>query len=587
MQKSNLVEYVVISLYLVFMLITGFIFRHFNKNFNDYFRSGCKGTWWLVGASIFMASFTAWTFTGAAGVAYESGISVSIIFIANAVGYFINYLITAPLFRQMRSVTGPEVIKNRFDTLTQQIYVWVGVVPGILMASLTLYAVALFTSAVFGYNVQILIILLGSVVLIYSAVGGSWSVMATDFLQAMILMPMTVLVTYLSVKSIGGIGNLIAEIHRQNLPDLLRFVDHRQGSMFTKGYMVAIVCFVLISYNSLGSSVKFFACKDGKEAKKAALLAGVLMLGGAVLWFLPPMVARLKFASFVEAIGKGQNVIKPADGSYAVIAMQLLPMGLTGMMVVAMFSATMSSLSPALNQYAAIITQDVYKPFFRPKCSQKEMFVVGQITSIIVGTLIILSAVYLSRVPGKSLFKYMMDFGSLFGTPLLVPMFLGFFIKKTPRWAAIPSIFFGFICSYIGWKSGWSYERNVFTILIIGSTAYLITMFFWKNTASDYKERVNKFFGVMKTTVNFSEEVGSETDASQLKLVGYVLLSIGAFLSLCLFLPNPLSGRLQILFISGSIMAFGILMILTGYLREKKYLKEKSQNVNDDSRINR
>ncbi len=566
MPETHFVEYAVMGCYLIFMIITGILFRRLNKNFNDYFRSGCKGTWWLVGGSIFMASFTAWTFTGAAGMAYESGISVAIIFIANATGYFLNYFITAPMFRQMRAVTGPEVIKARFDTLTQQIYVWIGVVPGILMASLTLYAVALFTSAVFGYNIQTLIIILGAVVLIYSTIGGSWSVMATDFLQALILMPMTVLVAYLSFKSIGGFGNLIAEVQKQNLPDLLRLVDHREKSMFTWGYMFAIVTFVLMSYNSLGSSVKFFTCKDGREAKKAALLAGILMLGGAVLWFLPPMVARLQFSDLVQV----QKIAKPGDASYAIIAMKLLPQGLTGMIVIAMFAATMSSLSPTLNGFAAIMTQDVYKPFVRPGCSQKELFIVGQAASFIIGCAIILSALIISKYKNVGLFEFMMLFGSLLGTPTLVPMFLCFFVKKVPNWAALPSIFCGFTASYFGWLLKWSYERSVFTIIILGSIGFFATYFYNKYASKEYYEKVEKFFKQMKTPVNFKDEVGSETDSIQLKIVGYVSLSIGIFASFLLFLPNPLNGRLQILFVSGSIIAFALIMIYSGHARSRK-----------------
>jgi len=134
MENTNQIEYLVIAAYLLFMIVTGVAFRRYISNFSDFFRSGCRGTWWLVGGSVFMASFSAWTFTGAAGVAYASGISVAVIFLANALGYFLNFALTAPLFRQMRATTFPEVITQRFDAATQQFYIWIGVVPGILMA---------------------------------------------------------------------------------------------------------------------------------------------------------------------------------------------------------------------------------------------------------------------------------------------------------------------------------------------------------------------------------------------------------------------------------------------------------------------
>ena len=64
------------------MISVGFVFTRFNVNTDDYFRNGCKGTHWLVGMSTFMISFTAWTFTGAPGAAFQAGWTVFFIYMA-------------------------------------------------------------------------------------------------------------------------------------------------------------------------------------------------------------------------------------------------------------------------------------------------------------------------------------------------------------------------------------------------------------------------------------------------------------------------------------------------------------------------
>ncbi|MBN1901629.1 hypothetical protein JW926_09935 [Candidatus Sumerlaeota bacterium] len=563
--KPTITEYLVISMYLIFMLLTGLAFRRLIRNFSDYFRSGCRATWWLVGASVFMSAFSAWTFTGAAGVAYASGISVAIIFLANSFGYLVNFLFTAPYFRRMRAITFPEVIRQRFDTQTQQFYVWVGVIPGILTAGLTLLGVAIFTSAVFGFNLQITIVVLGMVVLMYSTIGGKWSVMATDFIQTLILMPMALLVSYLSLRYIGGFSELIAEIKRQNLPDLIHFVDRAPKSQFTSGWIVAMFCYVFISYNSMGASSKFYACKDERGARKAAALAFFLMLFGSFIWFIPPIVARLKFSAIVNA----QALTKPAESAFAVISMHLLPKGLSGLIVVAMFSATMSSLDTMLNGHAAIISQDVYIPYFRPKASQREIFIVGEIASIVVGFLIISSALYFSTQKDNSLFEYMMKFGSLLGTPMIVPMFMAFFIKKAPRWSAVFSICCAFVFSYLSYRNEWSYEKTVFTNLTAGVVSFLLTTFFWKFSSAEYPKKVEAFYRKLRTPVDFEKEVGKPNDALQLKIVGYVVFSISAFIFLLLLVPNPLSGRLQILFIGCVILFLSFVMMAAAHSAKK------------------
>ena len=561
-EQSFFVEYVVIFLYMIFMLIAGFCFRKFIRNHSDYFRSGCQGSWWLVGSSVFMFSFSAWTFTGAAGVAYKSGLSVAVIFLANALGYLSNMLVTAKYFRNMRAHTYPEVVQDRFNRVTQQFYVWIGVLPGIFTSALTLLGVSVFASAVFGFQLEYVVVFLGIAVLVYATIGGSWSVMATDFLQAMILMPLAVLITILSLQHIGGLNVLFSTLQETaGMENMLRFVDPDPQSSFSQTWAAAMILFVFLSYNSVTASVKFFTTKDGKGATKAAGLSMILMIVGAFIWFIPPIVARLSFPELVDAV----NIPNPTEASYAVIALQLLPRGLSGLLVVAMFAATMSSVDSQLNQFAGIVTLNIYRPLMRPKASRKELFLVGQLSSVFVGLSIITAAVYFTRQEDFGLFEYMLTFGSLFATPMIVPMVCAIFIRKAPWWSAMFSTLVGATFSFIGWRSGWAYEVNVFTIASAGFIGFLLTTPFWKFETAEYKEKVAIFFEKMNRPVDFEDEVGVGNDSVQLKILGYVAFSIGIFLFLLLFLPNPLSGRLQILALSVVITIFGgILVKLSG-----------------------
>ncbi|MDK2971771.1 MAG: solute:Na+ symporter, family [Candidatus Sumerlaeota bacterium] len=557
MGQQVYVEYVVIAVYFLIMLATAFVFQRYNNKFSDYFRSGSQGTWWLVGSSIFMASFTAWTYTGAVGVAYESGITISLIYLANALGYGLNAVLTARWFRQLRATTYPEVVRARFGTWTQQFYIYVGILPGILMASLTLWGVALFTSAVFGLDQTMLIVGVGVVVLVYSVVGGLWAVMATDFLQALILVPMTVLVAVLSLGAVGGIDGLISEIGAQGHPEMLQLFDRGPEATYTPVWASAFLVFVVISYNSIGSSVKFFSCKDGREASRASALAAVLMLLGSVLWIIPPMVARLRFSEFVDA----QPLTKPAEAAYAVVAMRLLPAGMTGMIVVAMFAATMSSLSTIFNQFAGIMTQDVYKPFLRPKASERELFVAGRVATVVVGAAIVAMAVHLSRRSGGALFDSMLLFGSLLGTPMVVPLFLVLFIRRTPPWSAVASVCAGLAASLLAYTMEFGYAATVFSVTGTSTAGYLATMPFWGRTPPEYQRKVAEFHEKMRTPVDFEAEVGSCNDSAQLRLIGRLACVIGGFLFLLIAVPNPLAGRFQIAIVSLCVFAFGCVMV--------------------------
>jgi solute:Na+ symporter, SSS family len=84
---------------------------------------------------------------------------------------------------------------------------------------------------------------------------------------------------------------------------------------------------------------------------------------GSFFWFIPPMVARLLYEADVLVMGAQLN--NPAEAAFAVASINLLPLGMTGMIVVAMFAATMSSMDSGINRNAAVFVRDIYPALCR------------------------------------------------------------------------------------------------------------------------------------------------------------------------------------------------------------------------------
>lgn len=565
-EASHTLEYVVVVVYLLFMMAVGVVLNRFNNDSNDYFRSGCKGTWWLVGASGFMAAFSAWTFTGASGVAYEAGWSVMVIYLANSAGFLLNAVWLAPWFRQMRAVTVPQIIEHRYNELTRQIYAWLNMVLGLIYSALWLMGLAIFSSAVFGFKLELVIVAVGVVVVVYSTAGGSWGVMSTDFLQTLILVPITLLVAYLSLKQIGGVADFFDQVDQAGLTESYSVFRGPDITSRDYTYLWAAAMFFknVIGYNTINSSVRYFSVKDGTEARKAAALGGVLMTVGAVVWLIPPMVGRLLYAEQIDAVA----IAKPAEAAYAVVSMNLLPSGMTGLMVVAMFAATMSSMDTGLNRNAAIFTCDIY-----PICCRllgvtpiegKKLLRLSQCVSLAFGISTILIALYLSQIEDKGVFEHMLTLGAVLSLPMAVPLLLAMFIRRTPVWAALVSIAGASIPSAIGLIQKWDFTDKVFWNMSIGAAVYIATIPFWKYESSAYKQKVDGFFEQMHRPIDFDREVGQGNDGAQLKLLGGFAIAIGAFIASLMILPNPMSGRLSILFVSACVGVTGIVFYVIG-----------------------
>jgi len=572
---NSIVDSITIGVYLVLLIAVGFRVRALNRNSADFFRSGCQGTWWLVGVSDFMSSFSAWTFTGAAGVAFEAGWSVAIIFLANAFGFLLNAIWFAPWFRQLRATTVPEIIRNRFGTATQQFYAWCNVPIRILYSALHLSALAIFTAAAFGLNISDVIIVVGIVILVNAVTGGSWAVLSTDFIQMLILMPLTLLIATLCIIKIGGPIEFFAAIQSKGLSD--QFAPIKPHGAFPNGaytWLWAGAMFLqgLFMSNSMTSASRYFAAKDGTAARKAALVAGGLTLVGGMVWFIPPITARLFFADEVLA----SSAAKPAEVAYAVASAKMLPAGLTGLMVVAMFAATGSSMDTGLNQTSAIITRDILPGLCRlvKRSSPPErwMLTIGRISTALLGICIIQLALYFSGTKGAGIFEHMLALGSMLVMPMSIPLFLALFVKRAPWWSALFSMVCALIPSAISLsdsRSGnpWSFQKEIFWGVSVGTASFFVTIPFWRFATAEYRANVSRFFETMYRPVDFAREVGVESDNRQLRTAGWFSALIGTLVCLLALLPNPASGRIQILSIGGSVAALGLFMARAGRVR--------------------
>lgn len=571
----SIVDSITIGVYLILLIAVGLRVRALNRNSADFFRSGCQGTWWLVGVSDFMSSFSAWTFTGAAGVAFEAGWSVAVIFLANAFGFLLNAIWFAPWFRQLRATTVPEIIRNRFGASTQQFYAWCNVPIRILYSSLHLSALAIFTAAAFGLNISDVIIVVGIVVLITAVTGGSWAVLSTDFIQMLILMPLTLLIATLCIIKVGGPIEFFNAIQDKGLAD--QFAPVKPHGMFPNGaytWLWAGAMFLqgLFMSNSMTSASRYFAAKDGTAARKAALVAGGLTLLGGFVWFIPPITARLLFADEVLA----STAAKPAEVAYAVASAKMLPAGLTGLMVVAMFAATGSSMDTGLNQTSAIITRDILPGLCRltkrASVPERWMLTIGRISTALLGICIIQLALYFSGTKGAGIFEHMLALGSMLVMPMSIPLFLALFVKRAPWWSALFSMVCALVPSVVNMidaRAGnpWSFQKEIFWGVTVGTASFFATIPFWRFATADYRASVARFFETMHRPVDFAKEVGVESDNRQLRTAGWFAALIGSLVCLLALLPNPASGRIQILSIGGSVAALGLLMARAGRVR--------------------
>ncbi len=568
-------DYAVLAFYFGFMLVISWVFRKFITNVSDYFRSGGQVLWWMAGGSAFMVSFSAWTFTGASSRAYGDGWPIMVIYLANAVGFFINAVYFGPKMRQLRVVTSMEAVRQRFGRASEQTFTWITLPLQMLTAGIWLYGLGVFFSAAFNIDVWLTIVVTGVSVVLISLIGGSWAVVASDFIQVLILMPVTVVATFLAVAHVGGWTEMT---HRLSATAL------NLDKVFTQDFLlfwcVAILFKQFLSTNNINDASRYLCVKDSNHARKAAILGGVLFLGGIIVWFLPPMVATISHPNLAANF---PTLKEPAEGSFFAIAQATFPVGMLGLLVSGIFAATMSSMDSGLNKNAGVFIKNFYQPILRPSAGEPELLRAGKITTVVLGIIVIVVAVFYSQLKNLTLFELMVKFQVLVSLPYVVPLVLGLIIKRTPGWTGWSSVIVCFVVSFltdryldIAWaartfhvidgttnweRQNWEQGIGVFTILAAGLAWFLFARLFYRHENSAQKAAIEQFCHNLATPVDFAREEGVATDDKQSWLIGWLCLPYGAVVMLMALIPNPLVGRLAFVFCGGVVVLIGWLLV--------------------------
>ena len=434
-------DYAIVIFYLGLMVSIGWVVKRFNQSSSDYFRGGGNMLWWLAGSSAFMVSFSAVTFTGMAGKAYRDGTIVLAVFFANFLGFVVNYFWTARQFRQMRVDTPMEAVRDRYGRVNEQFFSWIQIPLSILAAGIWLYGLGVFLAAAFELPLEQTILTVGVVVVVMAALGGAWAVVASDFIQVLTLMPITVVAAYLALKHTGGVSEFLDKLPAQNFDWSLV-----ARSQIVWLWVVAVFIQKLVSTNNMLDSSRYLCAKNSAHASKAALLGAVLNFIGPVIWFIPPLAASIVFSDLNSTFPKLED--KAFEGAYVAMAIETMPQGMVGILLCGIFAATMSSMDSGLNRNAGIFVKNFYFPVLRKSASDAELLMAGRIVTLLFGVLVVAAAMTYSTLEELPIFDLVLQFGSLVALPYSIPLVLGMFVKCVPPWSAWTTVLVGFAVSF-------------------------------------------------------------------------------------------------------------------------------------------
>lgn len=414
-------------------------------------------------------------------------------------------------------------------------------------------------------------------VTLLALLGGSFGVAASDFVQMLLVVAVTVLVSVLALNQpdIGGISGMIekAPAAHKNWSEFAR-------PQFIVLWFVGLMITKIFEENSIDKSAKFLMTRSDRDARLTLVIPMIGMLLGPLLWLIPPTVAAIRHGN---DIGQIFSKLKfPEEGAFVLTASEVLPTGMLGLLLCGIFAATLTSMDAGLNQGAGIFVRNFYLPIIRPDCSEKRLLLISKISTGVFGFIMMVCAIGWETMRDMQLFDLLNQVAISLGLPMSIPLFFGLFRRKTPPWAAWSTVLVGLTASFLtrfwltpemvswipGMQGPFKPEEvttfNIFaSVTVVGTVCaawFFASGFFYDETDKGYMAQLDDFFGRLNTPVQCRAGEAGRGDRTVAATIGKLCLIYGIFVASLVWIPNQLWGRMCFIGCGGGMIAIGVLL---------------------------
>lgn len=406
----------VFILYFGFLFLIGYMAYRRTKNFSDYILGGRELGPFVGGISTGASDMSGWLLLGLPGSIYVGGISGIWLAIGLAIGAYINWQFVGKRIRVYTQVannsqTLPDFLENRFRDKSKSLRIISSLFILIFFAfyiSSGLVGGAILFEQTFGIPYTTALWVGSLVIVFYTCIGGFFAVAWTDFFQGMLMFVALLIVPIVSFTYLGGWDNTVAEAGTISMEHLDVFANTT-----TLG-IISLLAWGLGYFGQPHVIVRFMSMTSSRDitiGRSIYTIWNVLALFGAV------------FTGFAGIVYFADAPLSNPETVFIQFAQALFNPWVAGVLLVAILSAIMSTISSQLLICATALSEDLYKGLFRKKASQKELFWVIRIGILAIS----LFAIFLALNPESSVLGLVgyawAGFGSVFGPAIILAIF--------------------------------------------------------------------------------------------------------------------------------------------------------------------
>ena len=502
-------DWTVLAAFFAAMVLIGLVFARRQRTGGAFFGGDRSTPWWLAGVSYYMNSFSALAFVMYSAIAYKYGFVAATIGWTSVLSALLVMACVAKRWRRVGAASPLDYLCERFGTRTNQSVTWLGIPMQVLDGAFKLLAIG----SVVGFVLKsvlpdagadrvftVAVAVSGAVIVAYTFLGGFKAAVVCDFIQFFVILAVVLVLPFLCLSALAGLDGGTGIAH--GLEVLVRRAPAHFFDPFCATYGIGYVFFAFLlgtlsTATSWSLIRRYSSLRSEGEIRKTGLLVAGLEVIGPPLFYFPAFAARV----FLPDLDL--NDPDAMNGVYARVCLSVLPTGMVGLMLAAMFAATMSTLAGSYNAIANVLTNDVYLRFFGAGSEARTSVRVGRAMTLLLGVAVIVLTLALRFVQGAG---DLMDLSNRVFAVMLPPisltMVLGVLCRRMTKRAGMAAILSGIVVGLGVFALGFCVPalapyRETVPMTALTSVATLLGAAvgtFWLRDSAAERESVDAFF---------------------------------------------------------------------------------------------
>ncbi|WP_436955550.1 sodium:solute symporter [Staphylococcus sp. AS1337] len=420
------IDFIIFLVYFIVLISIGLLGVLKAKSSEKYMVAGRNlGLFMLFGCltAVFLGGSST---IGSSQLGYEIGFSGFWFVFALGIGITIFGLLFLERIMDLKVITISELLYKLFGNKVRIIGAFVTAMYTLMISVTQVIAIGAVISQIFNWNLMMSILIGGSIVFIYTILGGMWTLSITDVIQFSIMtIGMFLIMLPMSLNSVGGFSSLLEQVPNSHLS----FTNIGFGEIMK--YFITYTLGVMVGQDIWQ---RFFTGKTKLISKTSGVLVGIYSGLYSIAMVIIGMCAYVLFPH-----------IKNTQNVFSHIAFETLPPGLLGIVFAALIAAIMSTASGTLLASATIVSNDILKPYFFKSINDKQYLRLTRITTLFLAVVAIVISIWVKEVLVAIDIAYAILTGGMF-----MPVILGLYMKNITSRAAFLAIIASVLVVLIG-----------------------------------------------------------------------------------------------------------------------------------------